>query len=135
MSVSLQTKETVMSYAPAHFACWFEIPVTDIEAARSFYSDVFKMDLTVDTSGPNPMVVFPTERQDQGVSGHLYPGTPSENGPTIHLVVPDTLDAARDRLTQAGGTVVSPEIGIPAGTFFYAKDPDGNSIGLFQMKA
>jgi biotin operon repressor len=57
------------------------------------------MDLSIDTSGPNPMVVFPTADAGQGVSGHLYPGTPSENGPTIHLVVPDTLDAARARLT------------------------------------
>jgi catechol 2,3-dioxygenase-like lactoylglutathione lyase family enzyme len=88
-----------MSYAPAHFACWFEIPVTDLEASLKFYAEVFQMDLSIDTSGPNPMVVFPTADAGQGVSGHLYPGTPSENGPTIHLVVPDTLDAARARLT------------------------------------
>jgi catechol 2,3-dioxygenase-like lactoylglutathione lyase family enzyme len=84
-----------MAYAPTHFACWFEIPVRDIDAAMKFYADVFQMDLTVDTSGPNPMVVFPTAVSGQGVSGHLYPGTPSENGPTIHLAVPDTLTAAR----------------------------------------
>ena len=123
-----------MSYAPAHFACWFEIPVTDIDASMKFYGDVFKMDLSIDTSGPNPMVVFPTADASQGVSGHLYPGTPSENGPTIHLVVPDTLDAARARVIEAGGTALSPDIDIPFGKFFYAKDLDGNSIGLFEMK-
>jgi hypothetical protein len=74
-----------------------------------------------------------TADASRGVSGHLYPGTPSENGPTIHLVVPDTLEAARSRLTAAGGTAISPDIEIPAGRFFYARDPDGNSIGLFQM--
>lgn len=124
-----------MSYAPTHFACWFEIPVTNLEAARAFYAKVFQMDLTIDTSGPNPMVVFPTAEAGMGVSGHLYPGTPSENGPTVHLVVPDTLEAARARLVAAGGTVVSPDITIPPGTFFYAKDLDGNSIGLFQTRA
>ena len=123
-----------MSYAPAHFACWFEIPVTDIDASMKFYGDVFKMDLSIDTSGPNPMVVFPTADASQGVSGHLYPGTPSENGPTIHLVVPDTLDEARARVIDAGGTALSPDIDIPFGKFFYAKDLDGNSIGLFEMK-
>ena len=122
-----------MSYAPAHFACWFEIPVTDIDASMKFYGDVFKMDLSIDTSGPNPMVVFPTADASQGVSGHLYPGTPSENGPTIHLVVPDTLDEARARVIDAGGTALSPDIDIPFGKFFYAKDLDGNSIGLFEM--
>jgi predicted enzyme related to lactoylglutathione lyase len=123
-----------MSYAPVHFACWFEIPVTDLEASLKFYAEVFGMDLTIDTSGPNPMVVFPTADAGQGVSGHLYPGTPSEHGPTIHLVVPDSLDAARARLTKAGGTALSPDIEIPPGKFFYAKDLDGNSIGLFEMK-
>ena len=124
-----------MAYAPAHFACWFEIPVVDIEASKTFYAEVFQMDLSVDTSGPNPMVVFPTAVAGQGVSGHLYPGKPSENGPTIHLVVPDTLEAARGRVEAAGGTVVSPDIEIPPGKFCYAKDLDGNSIGLFELKA
>jgi predicted enzyme related to lactoylglutathione lyase len=127
--------EVAMPYTPAHFACWFEIPVTDLDAALTFYSEVFQMDLSIDTSGPNPMVVFPTADAAQSVSGHLYPGIPSENGPTIHLIVPDTLDAARERLTAAGGTALSPDIEIPFGKFFYAKDLDGNSIGLFEMKA
>ncbi len=124
-----------MPFTPPNFAVWFEIPVTDIEKSRTFYAEVFRMDLAVDTSGPNPMVMFPTEDANQGISGHLYPGTPSENGPTIHLLVPDSLAEARTRLEKAGGTVVSPEIDIPAGTFFYARDIDGNSIGLFQFRA
>ena len=123
-----------MSYAPTHFACWFEIPVTDLEASRKFYAEVFGMDLSIDTSGPNPMVVFPTADAGQGVSGHLYPGTPSEHGPTIHLVVPDTLDASRARVAAAGGRTEGPDIDIPFGTFCYARDLDGNSIGLFEMK-
>jgi predicted enzyme related to lactoylglutathione lyase len=122
-----------MPYKPPHFACWFEIPVTDLDVSMKFYAEVFGMELSIDNSGPNPMVVFPTADASRGVSGHLYPGTPSENGPTIHLVVPDTLEAARSRLTAAGGTAISPDIEIPAGRFFYARDPDGNSIGLFQM--
>ena len=35
------------------------------------------------------------------------------------------------RVTENGGTVVSPVIEIPAGRFAYCLDPDGNSIGLF----
>jgi len=124
-----------MSYKPAHFACWFEIPVTDLEASKAFYADVFQMELTTDNSGPNPMVVFPTADVSEGVSGHLYPGTPSENGPTIHLVVPDTLDAARARVAKAGGRTEGPDIDIPFGKFCYARDLDGNSIGLFETKA
>lgn len=123
-----------MSYTPAHFACWFEIPVTDLDAAMAFYGEVFQMELTVDNTGPNPMVNFPTKSPEQGVSGHLYPGKPSSDGSTIHLVVPDSLDATRKRVEAAGGKIVSPDIEIPPGTFCYAQDPDGNSIGLFQMR-
>lgn len=124
-----------MAYIPQHFACWFEIPVRDLDAAMAFYGTVFDMDLRIDTTGPNPMVMFPTKDEMTGVSGHLYPGTPSENGPTIHLVVPDTLKAARQRVLDAGGKVEGPEITVPAGTFVYARDLDGNSIGLFEARA
>lgn len=33
---------------------------------------------------------------------------------------------------QAGGAVVSAEIAIPAGRFFYATDPDGNPLSFFK---
>jgi hypothetical protein len=38
---------------------------------------------------------------------------------------------AMARVTKNGGQVVSPAISIPAGTFAYCLDPDGNSFGLF----
>ena len=123
-----------MSFTPQHFACWFEIPVSDLNAAKTFYGSVFKMELTVDETGPNPMVMFPVSDSEGGISGHLYPGTPAEGGSTIHLVVPDSLEEARNRVEAAGGKVESDNIEIPAGHFCYARDLDGNSIGLFQFK-
>lgn len=124
-----------MTHTPNHFACWFEIPVTNLEASRDFYAKVFDMELSIVDGGPNPLVMFPVSDEEGGVSGHLYPGTPSENGPTIHLVVPDSLEAARPRLEAAGGKVESENIEIPAGHFCYARDLDGNSIGLFEFKS
>ncbi len=116
-------------------AVWTEIPVTDLDDAISFYSKVFEWQMMKDDSGPNPMANFTAETT--GVSGHLYPGKPAApgTGPTIHLAVPDTLAAASDRLTAAGGTVVMGPISIPVGSFLYCEDPDGNSIGLFEPKA
>ena len=124
-----------MTFKPNHFACWFEIPVTDLEASRDFYSKVFDMDLKIEDGGPNDLVMFPVGDEAGGVSGHLYPGTPSENGPTIHLVVPDSLEAARPWLEAAGGKVESENIELPARHFCYARDLDGNSIGLFEFKS
>ncbi len=117
----------------AHDTCaWFEIPVTDLDRARSFYSAVMPRDLEMSEQGPNPMALF-APLAEQGVAGHLNQGKPAGagTGPTIHLAAPDALDACMQRIRDNGGTVVSEVIEIPSGRFFYATDPDGNSIGLF----
>lgn len=110
---------------------WGEIPVTDMEKSVAFYNKVFDYDMTIDTSGPNPMAVLGGSMNTAG--GHLYPGTPApDGGNTIHLGLTDSLEAGIARCKDAGGEVVSPPITIPAGRFVYAKDLDGNSIGLFE---
>ena len=116
------------------YVVWSEIPVTDMEKSMAFYSAVFGFKMVLDTSGPNPMANFGADMD--AVSGHLYPGTPApDGGNTIHLALPDSLEAAMTRCTDAGGQVVSPIIAIPPGRFAYAKDLDGNSIGLFEAAA
>ncbi len=49
-----------MPYKPTHFACWFEIPVTDLDRAIAFYGAVFDMELKITQMEPNPIVDFPT---------------------------------------------------------------------------
>ncbi len=117
------------------YVCWVEIPVRDLEKARDFYQTVFQWNMAVQDGGPNPMINFSSDTN--AVSGHIYPGKPAHegNGPTIHLIVPDSLEAAIDRCKTAGGEIISPAIEIPPGRFAYAIDPDGNSIGLFEPKA
>ncbi|GGB63275.1 glyoxalase [Roseibium aquae] len=122
-----------MPFQPEHFAVWFELPVTDMTRATTFYEKVFQTELKlVEDMGPNPFAMFPV-KADSGVSGHIYPGKPPArgSGPTIHLACPDGLEATMYRFIEAGGEIVSDPIGIPAGRFVYALDPDGNSIGLF----
>ena len=114
---------------------WTEVPVRDLPKAIAFYNTVFGWDMTVDTTGPNPMANFGNSLD--GVGGHLYPGTPPEpdTGPTIHLAVPDRLEDATERARKAGATIGMGPIAIPPGRFTYMTDPDGNSIGLFEPKA
>ncbi|MFQ6551406.1 VOC family protein [Aestuariibius insulae] len=123
-----------MAFTPTHTVCWIEIPVTDLDASQAFYAKVFDWDMTRMEEGPNPTVFFKPDPMSDGVSGHLYPGKPSENGPTIHLVVPDSLKAAKERCASAGGKLVGDDTDLPVGTFCYAHDLDGNSIGLFEAK-
>ncbi len=113
---------------------WSEIPVTDLDASIKFYNAVYGWDMTVNNEGPNPMAEFGGSMDAAG--GHLYPGTPAtDNGPTVHIAVPDTLEAASERCRAAGGEIVGEPIPLPVGRFVYAKDLDGNSIGLFENAA
>ena len=123
---------------PVHQLVWAEIPVTDLEAARTFYGAVLKSDLSITTDeGPNPLIFLPVADDKEGISAHLYPGKPAGSGagPTVHLLAPDDLEATGKRVEAAGGKVIAPPIEIPFGHFLYTEDPDGNSVGWFRYKA
>jgi uncharacterized protein len=120
---------------PPHSAVvWAEIPVTDLPRAMAFYASLLGHPLTLDETGPNPIAMFAYDDPAGGTGGHLYPGKPAVagSGPTVHLGLPGTVEAAMELCTKGGGRVVSPVITIPPGRFAYATDPDGNSIGLFE---
>lgn len=121
-----------MTFAPEHAVVWTEIPVTDMDAAMAFYGAVIGAPLTRNEAGPHPMADFAASKT--GVAGHLYPGKPAADGqgPTVHLAVEGTVEDAIARCKKAGGEVVSPIIPLPVGRFAYARDLDGNSIGLFE---
>lgn len=129
-----------MSFKPTNPFVWIEIPVTDMDRAIAFYGKVFGYAFEIDTSGPNPMANFTPEDIATGTAGHLYPGKPAAKGTgiTAHMVLPEGLgiDAAKERVTEAGGSVELDGyvVEMPFGAFFYATDPDGNSIGLFKPK-
>ncbi len=126
--------ETGMAHAPQNFTVWSEIPATDMDKAIAFYNAVFDFDLKIDNSAENPVAMFPTA-DGSGVAGHIYPGKPATpgEGPTIHFAVPGKLEDAMTRTRNAGGKIHGDVITIPIGRFAYATDPDGNSIGLFEL--
>ncbi len=113
------------------YVVWTEIPVSDMEKSMAFYNKVFGWSLTLDTSGPVPMAMFGGEPGVAG--GHLYPGK-SGAGPTVHIAIPDDLEAATERAKAAGATIGMGPIEIPPGRFTVIEDLDGNSIGLFEQK-
>ena len=122
-----------MSFAPDNALVWTEIPVLDLDRGVAFYSNVFNFEFNRDEMGPNPTAVIKT-KDGTGIAGHIYPGKPASKGDglTVHLSVPETLEATAERFAKAGGTVISEPVAIPPGRFQYGIDPDGNSIGLFE---
>ena len=112
---------------------WTEIPVTDMKRAKAFYETVLEEPLVDMNDGPNPMSMLPNPGESSA-AGHIYPGKPAPKGEgvTVHLSVLGELKDAMARVTKGGGEVISEIITIPTGSFFYAFDPDGNSVGFFR---
>ena len=113
---------------------WAEIPVTDLKRAKRFYETVLEAPLTDMDTGPDPMAMLPYAG-GAGAAGHLYPGKPAKKGEgiTAHLATSGELNDAMARVKEGGGEVVSDVITIPAGSFFYAIDTEGNSVGFFKV--
>lgn len=124
-----------MTDAPASQIVFTEVPATDPVRARAFYETLLQAPLMEDNAGPNPIWIFP-HADGQPAMGHLYPGKPAKDGEgiTVHFTVPDALSQAMERVTRGGGTIVSGVIDIYSGAFFYARDTEGNSIGIFRYK-
>lgn len=113
-----------------------EIPVADPDRACRFYETLLQGPLVRADGGPNPIWMFPAGEGGHA-AGHLYPGEPAigGNGMTAHFAVADALTDAMARVRQGGGEVVSDVVEIPIGSFFYATDSEGNSLGLFKYKS
>ena len=123
-----------MAHTPSNSIVWFELPVSDLDNGIAFYSAITGATIVKEQMGPDVTATFKPSDPETGVAGHLYKGKPAGDGtgPTVHLSAQGTIEQMMERVAAAGGTVVSPAIAIPPGRFFYATDPDGNSIGLFE---
>lgn len=120
----------------AHHAIdWFEIPVTDLERAQTFYERVLGAPLRREPMGPaKTLAVF--THDEHGVGGCLMAGdgtpTPSTQGTLIYLNATPSLDAALERVAAAGGRITTPKVQLPGdmGCFAHVADTEGNRIGL-----
>ncbi len=117
---------------------WFEIPVTDMPRATTFYGAVLKVTFTDEQNGGMEMAVFPYT-PGEGVGGALarHPSKrPANTGVVVYLDAGGDLHGAVDRVAGAGGRVVMPvtAIGDP-GFIALIEDTEGNVVGLHQARA
>ncbi len=117
---------------------WCEIPVSNIEKACDFYSKAYgyKMEITREDGHASAVL----NREMEHPSGNLFEAPADKLGGgnlVVHLQLAagDSVEAAAERVGQAGGTVTGPLREMPFGRFTYATDPDGNAIGLFEPRA
>ncbi len=117
-----------------HAANWFEIPVTDFDRARSFYSRIFDFDMPHQEMGGALMGFLPFE-MGKGVGGAIIQAgamQPSRDGPRIYLNGGDDLQPILDRVEAAGGKVDTPKTLITEDIGYYAvfEDTEGNRVAL-----
>ena len=112
---------------------WFEIPVKDMNRAKSFYEKVFGIELSLNQMGSIQMAWFPMIQDGAGATGTLVRGegyTPSHNGTLIYFSVAD-IDTALKKINEQGGKALGPRTSI--GEYgFYAlfEDSEGNRVAL-----
>ncbi|OHB74623.1 MAG: hypothetical protein A2Z25_24000 [Planctomycetes bacterium RBG_16_55_9] len=112
---------------------WFEIPVTDMPRARTFYEHVLNVKLQPLNFGPLEMAIFPMRPGTPGASGALMKGEafqPSQQGVQIYFTTPD-VDGTLQRVQDLAGKVVLPKTRIGLFGFIASfVDSEGNRIGL-----
>ena len=100
---------------------YVELPVTDIDAAASFYESAFGWSMT--RFGPTYAATL-TGDTDVGLQGD---SSEAAKAP-LPVIEVDDLEATREAVEQAGGRIVRPIFDFPGGRRFQFLDPSGNEI-------
>ncbi|WP_428224599.1 VOC family protein [Flavobacterium sp.] len=117
---------------------WFEIPVTDFERAKQFYSAIFDFEMPEMMMDAIRMGFLLYDQENEGVGGAIVHGegcVPSEAGARVYLNGGSDLNIVLNRVENAGGAVVLPKTDIGSGFGFFAlfKDTEDNLLGLHSM--
>jgi predicted enzyme related to lactoylglutathione lyase len=112
---------------------WFEIPVTDMARATTFYEQVLGLKLELHDMGPFTMAWFPMQPDVMGATGSLVKGesyAPAHNGTLVYFSVAN-VEATLQRVAARGGKVLSPKKSIGEhGYVGHFEDSEGNRVAL-----
>jgi predicted enzyme related to lactoylglutathione lyase len=118
---------------------WAEIPVSDFDRAKKFYSNLLQEDLFEQQMGPYRMGFLPMEQNEMGVGGAIVQGEnyiPSRDGAKVYLNGGDDLTEILNRVENAGGKIIveKTEIAPDIGYFAMFEDTEGNVVALHSKK-
>jgi len=115
---------------------WFEIPVQDMERARTFYAAILgKPTQDVLDKGAVKMSILPLGNDKGQVGGaltHSQGSKPSMSGTLVYLNASPNIQEFIDRVQPAGGRVLvqRTDIGEDMGFFSIFSDSEGNQVAL-----
>ncbi|MCB9623198.1 MAG: VOC family protein [Sandaracinus sp.] len=107
-----------------HAIDYVEITVSDLPAAKAFYSAAFGWSLV--DYGPSYAGIAGEGKE----AGGLALGTPHPGGPLVVLFSND-LDASLEAVEGAGGRITKPIFDFPGGRRFHFTDPSGNELAVW----
>jgi len=111
---------------------WFEVQTPDPAKAKAFYGAVFGWTFTDDESG----YVLVGQGTDAAIGGGIAPIPPEQPTRALFLAQVPDVNAALERVHDAGGTVVMPAQSSPNGIqFAYVADPTGAVRGIWTPPA
>lgn len=120
-----------------HPAYYFEIPVTDMDRAVSFYETLLETKLDRRTVDGYEMALFPFADGAPGATGALAKGDvyrPSKDGAIVYFHV-DDIKSTVEKATKLGRPILYPvkDIG-DAGFVAEIEDTEGNRLALSQPR-
>ena len=109
---------------------YIEFPARDFETIQAFYEKAFGWHFT--DYGPEYRAF-----SDGNLDGGFYKSSnhsATENGAALVILYARTLQATRDRIVAAGGTIVMDIFECPGGQRFQFADPNGNQLAVWSDK-
>ncbi len=119
----------------ANTLIWADIPVTDMQRAKRFYSELLGMEMQ-GMPGMEDMVAVPAGGGEGDISIDLAISqgdfAPSDKGVRIYFDGKGDMQGMLDRAEAAGGTVLQQpqDMGPVVGVIAFLLDTEGNQIGL-----
>jgi len=116
---------------------YFEIPVTDLNRAIKFYSEVFKVELNQMEMPGMKMAMFPGAPDKPFATGSLAQGEgfkPTTEGTKVFFYC-DDLSNELGRIEALGGKILNQKTSIGEHGFVaHFTDTEGNKVALHSMK-
>ncbi|EDP97530.1 VOC family protein [Kordia algicida OT-1] len=118
---------------------WFEIPVTNYERAKRFYSEILGGEIKDHHMEDQNMKygIFPYDMENHKVGGALMQMegmNPSKDGSTVYLYAGEDLSDSLGKVEAAGGKIVMPKTDINENGFIAQFiDTEGNRVALHSM--
>ena len=110
---------------------WFEIPVSDMARAKTFYQAALQAVLMPMEQPDGEMQAFLSGETPVGALVAGAHNSPSTTGSLIYFDAGGDIDAALARVEAAGGSVAVPKVSIGAfGHIAQFIDSEGNRIAL-----